>query len=244
MLCTFQKIWIRNSISTEWIEVEATSSPGNHNKNKVDLPLDEIKHFPIDDPLSAIAKHSSTRQLLTGTNQSCRQLERKESDEGAHADVFDIWQDVPMGPPDAILGIAQSFLECKDSRKVNICVGAYRDENGGPWVLPTVREAERRMLENNEIKEYLPIEGDYQFLECAMRFAYGPNMDMSHLAAVQTLSGTGACRIGGTFLARQFPNHPIYVPDPTCANHVTIFQECGLDVQRYRFLILQQTDFI
>lgn len=48
-----------------------------------------------------------------------------------------------------------------------------------------------------------------------MQFAYGPDMPLDHLAAVQTLSGTGACRLGGEFLANFWPNHPIYVPDPT-----------------------------
>jgi hypothetical protein len=56
-----------------------------------------------------------------------------------------IWDDVPMGPPDAILGIAQAYRACTDSRKVNVCVGAYRDENGKPWILPAVRKAEQRI---------------------------------------------------------------------------------------------------
>jgi aspartate/tyrosine/aromatic aminotransferase len=100
--------------------------------------------------------------------------------------------------------------------KVNVCVGAYRDEHGQPWVLPSVREAERRMMnDENENMEYLPIEGDRDFIDCAMRFAYGHEMNLDHLAAVQSLSGTGACRIGGAFLARFWPQHPIYIPDPT-----------------------------
>ena len=37
----------------------------------------------------------------------------------------------PMGAPDAILGIAQAFRQCQDPRKVNVCVGAYRDDVNG-----------------------------------------------------------------------------------------------------------------
>ena len=90
-----------------------------------------------------------------------------------------------MACPDAILGIAEAFRSCEDPRKVNVCVGAYRDENGKPWVLPSVRQAERLLLD--EVKEYLPITGDAEFIEAAMKFAYGHDMPMDHLAAVQTV---------------------------------------------------------
>ena len=100
----------------------------------------------------------------------------------------DIWQDIPMGAPDAILGIAQAYRSCTNENKVNVCVGAYRDENGQPWVLPSVRKAEYKMLEDPTCnKEYLPIEGDKEFVQCAMEFAYGPNMPMENVAAIQTV---------------------------------------------------------
>ncbi len=150
--------------------------------------------------------------------------------------VSGIWSDVPMGPPDAILGIAQAFRQCDDPRKVNVCVGAYRDEQGKPYVLPTVREAEKRLWEDMECKEYLPIEGDQDFLYCAMKFAYGKDMDIdNYVAAAQTLSGTGACAVAGHFLAQFWPDHPIYVPDPTWGNHIAIFKQCGLEVRKYRY---------
>lgn len=121
---------------------------------------------------------------------------------------------VPMGPPDAILGIAQAFRDCTDERKVNVCVGAYRDENGQPWVLPSVRQAEVLMKDEN--KEYLPIEGDMGFVNKALIFAYGADAPLERIAGVQSLSGTGACRIGGEFLGRFLPKGTrIYIPDPT-----------------------------
>ena len=150
--------------------------------------------------------------------------------------VSGIWNDVPMGQPDAILGIAQAFRQCQDPRKVNICVGAYRDDIGQPYVLPSVRAAEKKLWEDMEVKEYLPIEGDKDFLVCAMKFAYGKDMDLeNHVAAVQTLSGTGACAIGGHFLHQFWPDRAIYVPDPTWGNHIAIFKQCGLEVRQYRY---------
>lgn len=151
------------------------------------------------------------------------------------ASISTIWEDVPQGPPDAILGIAQNFRACEDERKVNVCVGAYRDGNGQPWVLPSVRAAEQKMLEASENKEYLPIEGDQAFVEKALKFIYGADAPLERIAGVQTLSGTGACRIGGKFLATFYPGKPILLPVPTWGNHHKIFAECDLDVQTYRY---------
>jgi hypothetical protein len=144
--------------------------------------------------------------------------------------------DIPMGPPDSILGIAAAFRGCTDPNKVNVCVGAYRDSDGKPWVLPSVRSAEQRMIDQNANKEYAPIEGDSAYVELAVKFAYGDDVDLSKLAAVQTLSGTGACRVGGEFFSRFLPKGTkIYLPDPTWGNHIAIFKNCGLDVQQYRY---------
>jgi hypothetical protein len=132
------------------------------------------------------------------------------------ASIDKIWNEVPEGPPDAILGIAQAFRAAPDEHKVNVCVGAYRDTDGKPWVLPSVRKAEEMMLaDNTENKEYLPIEGDQAYVAKALKFAYGANAPLDRIAGVQTLSGTGACRIGGQFLADFYPNRNIYVPDRT-----------------------------
>jgi len=57
--------------------------------------------------------------------------------------------ELPMGPPDAILGLVGDFKACKAPNKVNLVVGAYRDSNGQPWVLPSVKEAEKRMFDDS-----------------------------------------------------------------------------------------------
>ena len=80
---------------------------------------------------------------------------------------------VPEGPPDPILGLAQAFREDPSESKVNLVVGAYRGTDGMPWVLPSVKEAERIMLEEGRNKEYASITGDAAFVQSALRFAYG-----------------------------------------------------------------------
>lgn len=121
-------------------------------------------------------------------------------------------------------------------------MGAYRDSTGKPWILPSVRKAEQRMLADESAnKEYAPIAGDAKYVELALKFAYGTGADLSSVAGVQSLSGTGACRIGGHFFSKFAPKPdgcdavPIYIPNPTWGNHIKIFEECGMDVRRYRY---------
>lgn len=45
-----------------------------------------------------------------------------------------------MGPPDVILGITEAFKRDPDPKKVNLGVGAYRDDDGKPFVLPCVKK--------------------------------------------------------------------------------------------------------
>ena len=56
------------------------------------------------------------------------------------------------------------------------------------------------------------------------------------IAVTQSISGTGALRIGGAFLARFYPyTKAIYLPTPSWGNHTPIFRDSGLEVRNYRF---------
>ena len=46
-------------------------------------------------------------------------------------------------------GVTEAFKADKDSRKINLGVGAYRDENGKPYVLPSVKKV-RLSVPSNE----------------------------------------------------------------------------------------------
>ncbi len=56
------------------------------------------------------------------------------------------------------------------------------------------------------------------------------------IAVTQSISGTGALRIGGAFLARHYPHSKvIYLPTPSWGNHTPIFRDSGLEVRNYRY---------
>jgi len=53
-----------------------------------------------------------------------------------------LWSHVEMAPRDPILGITELWKGDKNPDKINLGVGAYRDDEGKPIVLPSVRKAE------------------------------------------------------------------------------------------------------
>ena len=67
------------------------------------------------------------------------------------------WGHVKQAPPDAILGVAAAFNAETRPDKVNLSIGAYRDETGKPVVLRCVRKAEALMMEKHPGHEYLPV---------------------------------------------------------------------------------------
>ncbi len=50
---------------------------------------------------------------------------------------------MPQQPPDPILGVTEAFKASDAADKINLGVGAYRDENLQPVVLEVVKEASR-----------------------------------------------------------------------------------------------------
>lgn len=52
---------------------------------------------------------------------------------------------------------------------------------------------------------------------------------------MQSLSGTGALRVGGDFIKRFWPVKTIYLPTPTWPNHNGVFKACDLEVKQYRY---------
>lgn len=58
-------------------------------------------------------------------------------------------------PPDPILGLTNAYKADKDPNKVNLGIGAYRDNNGKPYVFPIVKKVELEIVNDKSLdKEY------------------------------------------------------------------------------------------
>jgi len=151
--------------------------------------------------------------------------------------AIDAWKDFEMAPYDPIIGLTEQFQKDDYPQKVIVGVGAYRDDNGKPYVLPCVREAEKILMEKNIDMEYSGIAGDPKFVDLALKFGVGDDsvvVKEKRIQGVQALSGTGGLRVFGELMAKHGHKH-IYVPNPTWGNHIPIFTNAGLEVRKYRY---------
>lgn len=155
------------------------------------------------------------------------------------------WSKVEKGPEDPILGVTVAFNKDTHPSKINLGVGAYRDDNGKPFVLECVRKAEQKIYEAKVDHEYTPIGGSANFNKLAQQLVFGENsqpLKEKRIVTVQAISGTGALRVGADFMKR-FLDVPagangkkvVYVPQPTWGNHIPIYQDAGMDVKFYKY---------
>ena len=146
------------------------------------------------------------------------------------------FESISLLPDDPILSIPLLFAADPYPEKVNLGIGAYRDAEGNPVVLSSVRKAEETLQKANLLKEYLPIAGREPFIREALKLLFGessPLLDAQNIAAVQAICSSGALRIGGQFLACHTAGRKIYLPSPTWSNHHQIFRDSGLVVEEY-----------
>ena len=137
-------------------------------------------------------------------------------------------------PEDPILSLPIIFAADPHEKKVNIGVGAYKDEKGKPVVLSAVKKAEALVHAQALNKEYQPIEGGAAFLQGTINLIYGNELSRDRLSAIQTIGGTSALRIGAEFLVKQ--GHPVmYLSDPSWPNHKQVFEKAGMTIQEYPY---------
>jgi len=144
-----------------------------------------------------------------------------------------------MAPPDSILGLTDAFKKDTNPNKINLSVGVYKDASGATPILRCVKEAERRMLEQEQSKGYLGIDGLPEFgrLACELLFtADHEALTSGRTVALQTPGGTGALRVAADFLKQNLPASSIWISKPTWANHPKIFEAADRKVETYQYV--------
>uniref|UniRef100_A0A9J7ZVM0 Aspartate aminotransferase n=1 Tax=Cyprinus carpio carpio TaxID=630221 RepID=A0A9J7ZVM0_CYPCA len=149
------------------------------------------------------------------------------------------WTEVQMGPPDPILGVTEAFKRDTNPKKMNLGVGAYRDDQGKPFVLNCVRKAEAQIAAKKLDKEYLPIGGMAEFSKACAQLALGPDNEVLKSGRVSTLKQTilkGSLLII-KLLDSRFHNvsRDVYLPKPSWGNHTPIFRDAGMQLKAYSY---------
>ncbi|KAJ4387925.1 hypothetical protein N0V93_008528 [Gnomoniopsis smithogilvyi] len=146
----------------------------------------------------------------------------------SHNSYFDAAETVE---PDGIFEVLRRYNIDSSPEKVNICVGAYRDEDGKPWVLPSVRMAEKKVVGADH--EYSPMMGHKAFRDASIELLFHGSKALAEnrIAGVQSLSGTGALLLAGMALKKaNAATKTIYITNPTWPNHELLFENLGFKV--------------
>ncbi|CAL5869501.1 uncharacterized protein PFLUO_LOCUS3731 [Penicillium psychrofluorescens] len=149
-------------------------------------------------------------------------------------------QAVAAAPEDPLFGLMKAYREDPAENKVDLGIGAYRDDNAKPWILPVVKKADNAIHNDPTLNhEYLSIGGLPEFTAAAQKLIVGsdsPAIREKRICSLQTISGTGAVHLGGLFLSKFHPNKPsLYLSSPTWANHHQIFTNVGLTLGNYPY---------
>ncbi|WP_392563259.1 amino acid aminotransferase [Orbus wheelerorum] len=149
-----------------------------------------------------------------------------------------MFENLVAAPADPILGLAEIFNADERINKINLSVGIYKDEHMLTPVLACVKKAEAQLLENEQTKSYLPIEGLVTFNTLTQKLILGEDNQLiisGRVKTAQAPGGTGALRIMADFLVKRTKIKRIWVSSPTWPNHQSIFQTAGLEVRDYRY---------
>src|SRR5215470_17306614 len=141
---------------------------------------------------------------------------------------------IELAPPDPIIGLTEAFNNDTNPKKVSLGAGVYQDGAGRVPILDVVRDAQERLLEKEETKNYMPIDGIPAFNQQVQALLLGADFG-ARAVTVQALGGTGALKVGADFLMRFFSSSQIWISDPSWENHRQLFEAAGFTVNDYPY---------
>eukprot|EP01041_Mallomonas_annulata_P001104 gene1104-2148_t len=150
-----------------------------------------------------------------------------------------VFSDIQEAPPNPVLGLAQECNKDTFPQKINLTIGAYRDDSGRPYVLPSVKEAESILIGQSLDHEYLPQDGLADFNKAAQILLFGENSQLISSKCVHTIqgiSGTGSLRLAMDFISKFMSDRICYIPHVSWENHKTMMLAANLKIAEYRYL--------
>lgn len=134
---------------------------------------------------------------------------------------------------DSLLALIELANADQRPEKIDVGVGVYRDSAGNTPILKVVKEAERRLWEDQRTKAYLGGRGDRRFTELLRPILLGEHAGDERIAGLQTPGGCGALTLGFNLAKRANPGARVLVGTPTWPNHMPIIHGAGLEVVEY-----------
>lgn len=163
----------------------------------------------------------------------------KDSDSKNHNQPQSRFRDIPKAPPIAIFQLNEAYKRDSHPRKIDLGIGAYRDDTGYPFFLRSVKHAMERLSEEDPDFDYLAQTGLRSFTELASELLLGqdnPALEEDRVVSCQSLGGTGALWLAARLLHDFLGYDTAYYSNPTWNNHIGIFKSVGFkNVRPYRY---------
>lgn len=157
-----------------------------------------------------------------------------------------LFENVSQAPRDPILGLNEQFNADPRINKVNLGIGVYYDEQGQMPLLKTVCTAEHLLADQASARAYLPIDGIPTYNLAAQQLLLGPDSEaiaQGRAVTVQSLGGTGALKLGASFLRTILPEAVVAISNPSWENHRALFENEGFNVVDYPYYNTEVKDF-
>jgi aromatic-amino-acid transaminase len=155
-----------------------------------------------------------------------------ESKVSQHADQ----ESAPKLEGDPVLAIMELYNQDQRPEKVDLGVGVFKDEQGRTPVLPSVKTAERRLIETEDSKTYLGLAANQDFSAALARVVFGSELaDGGNVCALQSVGGSGALRLTYEFAMQCAGIKRLHVSTPTWENQAGIAMATGLSIERYPY---------
>ncbi len=138
-------------------------------------------------------------------------------------------------PADKILALMATYKADPRSDKVDLGVGVYKDATGNTPVMRAVKEAERRILNDQTSKAYTGLAGDPAFSTVMKDLVLGDSVASERVAAVATPGGTGAIRQALELIKMAAPRATVWLSNPTWPNHPSIIKYLGMKMAEYLY---------
>ncbi len=136
---------------------------------------------------------------------------------------------------DQIIAISRAYNEDTRAEKVDFGIGVYKDEMGNTPVMRAVKEAEKRLLEEQTTKAYVGVGGDQEFVRLLAEKVLPTHMFGEDVVGIQSIGGSGAVRVLAEFVQSLNPDAQFWLPDPTWPNHKAIFGAVGVAMRDYPY---------
>ena len=149
-----------------------------------------------------------------------------------------MFEKIQAAPADPILGLGESFKAETRDNKINLGIGVYKDANGLTPIVKAVKTTEKRLLETENSKNYLTIDGVAAYNQFTQELLFGANSEIlssKRAKTAQSLGGTGALRVAAEFIKRQTNAQNVWISSPTWPNHNAIFNAVGITIRNYRY---------